>query len=83
MTWDLIHPCEMKGMIWLISSASVSEILSDQAALETKKPLTKSKIRILKVVKGMIESKKTKDIDKDRVTQSSRANLVKVVETRL
>ena len=54
-----------------------------QAALEIKNPLTKSKIRILKVVKGMIESKKTKDTDNDSVTQSSLSNLCKEVENRL
>ena len=64
-------------------SECLRNIAGPQAALETKKPLTKSKIRILKVVKGIIESKKTKDIDKDRVTQSSRANLVKAVDKRL
>jgi hypothetical protein len=54
-----------------------------QAALEIKNPLTKSKIRILKVVKGMIESKKTKETDKDSVTQSSLSNLFKEVVNRL
>jgi hypothetical protein len=57
--------------------------LTAQAALEIKKPLTKSKIKMLNVEKGMIESKKTNEIDKDRVTQSSRANLVKAAENRL
>jgi hypothetical protein len=49
----------------LISSARVSQILTAQAALEIKKPLTKSKIKMLNVEKGMIESKNTNEIDKD------------------
>jgi hypothetical protein len=59
----------------LISSARTSEILPAQAALEIKYPFTKSNIRMLRVENGMIDSKKTKDIDKDNVTQSSLANL--------
>lgn len=83
MTWDLIQFFDTKGMIWFISSARISEILPAPAVLEIKNPLTKSKIRILNVVKGMIESKKTKDTDKDRVTQSSLTNLLKEAENRL
>ena len=45
-----------------------------QAALEIKNPLTKSKIRILKVVNGMIESKKTKDTDSDGVEDGPEVN---------
>ena len=46
-------------------------------------PLIRSKIRMLKVENGMIESKKTKDTDNESVTQSSLSNLFKVVENRL
>ena len=82
MTWDLSQFFDTKGMIWFISSARISEILPAPTVLEIKNPLTKSKIRILKVVKGMIESKKTKDTANDRVTQSSLTNLLKEVENR-
>ena len=82
-TWTLIHSFETKGIIWFTSSASISEIFPAQAALEKKSPLTKSKIRILKVVKGMMDSKKTNDTDNDNVTQSSLMNLFKDVATRL
>jgi hypothetical protein len=75
ITWDLIQLFDTKGIIWLISSARISEILPDQAALDMKNPFTKSKINMLRVVKGMMESKKTNDTDKDNVTQSSLTNL--------
>ena len=76
ITWDIIQLFDTKGMTWLISSAKISEILPDQAALVMKYPFTKSKINILSVVKGMMESKKTNDTDKDSVTQSSLTNLL-------
>jgi hypothetical protein len=38
---------------------------------------------MLKVENGMIDSKKTKDTDKDSVTQSSLSNLFKAAENRL
>jgi hypothetical protein len=72
----LIQFFDTKGMIWLISSARISEILPDQAVSDMKYPFTKSKINILRVVKGMMESKKTKDTDRDSVTQSSLTNLL-------
>lgn len=50
-------------------------MLPVQAALVMKNPFTKSKISMLRVVKGMMESKKTNDTDKDSVTQSSLTNL--------
>ena len=82
-TWTFIHSFETKGMIWFTSSASISEIFPAQAALEKKRFLTKSKIKTLKVVKGMIESKKTNDTDNDNVTQSSLMNLFRDVTSRL
>jgi hypothetical protein len=83
ITWALIHSFETKGMMWFTSSASISEMFPAKAALEKNNPLTKSKIRILKVVKGIIESKKTKDTDNDNVKQSSLMNLFKDVASRL
>jgi hypothetical protein len=38
---------------------------------------------MLKVENGIIDSKKTKDTDKDSVTQSSLSNLFKAAENRL
>lgn len=70
-------------MIWFISSARTSEILPSQALLEIKRPLIRSKIKMLKVENGMIDSKKTKDTDNDSVTQSSLSNLFSAAENRL
>ena len=53
-----------------------------KAVLEIKKPLIRSKIRMLKVENGMIDSKKTKDTDNDSVTQSSLSNLFKTADNR-
>ena len=59
----------------MISSARTSEVLLAQATSDKKIPLTKSKIRTLRVENGMMDSKNIKDTDNESVTQSSFKNL--------